>query len=397
MNKNLTLSWYIILFFTSINFLGNRNVNVLLLILFGTYWVYRKNLKYEVDLSFLLLLLFSVLYFAMVSVYRTLALSTFLYTLVGPILLYIIGFSIIEKGVSIIINSFVIISFGYFIHGILNFTQYIRIYGINSILRVVPDFWNGKIYVSTLVGIQFALLASLLFIGVVYLSKKDSFIKGIILLVCILSSVFASFILGNRTLILLIFTIFSINTYFYIRFHKIKIQKTEFLNIWVKFKLLILTLSYFLLGYITNVFKVRDLVEGSKLYQRFNLSLLIGDPRIKIYSEIFNQILIYPFGGEQMLISLPYAHNLWLDIMFVSGLIPFLVILSFTILIFVNIRRLIKSRYIAINAKLFILSIYFGFILIFMVEPVMDGAPYYYLAYCLFCGMLNKLVIIKRL
>jgi len=100
-----------------------------------------------------------------------------------------------------------------------------------------------------------------------------------------------------------------------------------------------------------------------------------------------------PFGWE--LSRFGYAHNLWLDVARVAGVIPFILLLFFTVS---SIKIWIKSLRILRN-NLFLRNYVFIYflciILLFNVEPIMDGMYLLFLLFCLYVGFLNGIIYQK--
>jgi hypothetical protein len=108
-------------------------------------------------------------------------------------------------------------------------------------------------------------------------------------------------------------------------------------------------------------------------------------------------IVTDPMGWE--LERFGYAHNLWLDVARVSGVLALIPLLIFSInsisALLKSIRRLGNSIFIRTMVFSFLLSL----ILIFFVEPIMEGMYLAFLLFCLLVGYLVGLVktkVIKR-
>lgn len=109
--------------------------------------------------------------------------------------------------------------------------------------------------------------------------------------------------------------------------------------------------------------------------------------RFKKWVSAVEYLIINPIGWTDPTIG--YAHNLWLDVSRVAGILPFVLLSLFTILNIPLIRdSLTKSR----NNYYFntiVLSSFLGFLLIFFVEPVMEGMFMLFLIYCFYSGFLS--------
>ncbi|MEG1644403.1 MAG: O-antigen ligase family protein [Alistipes sp.] len=111
--------------------------------------------------------------------------------------------------------------------------------------------------------------------------------------------------------------------------------------------------------------------------------------RVEIWQEFLSKISSHPFGGITSR-EYNYAHNLWLDITRIAGVIPFILLLLFSI---INIRNLytrcFKTQgYCLYKRILFLWGI--TFLLQLSIEPIFQGAPYYLMLYTLFCGIVNS-------
>ena len=90
------------------------------------------------------------------------------------------------------------------------------------------------------------------------------------------------------------------------------------------------------------------------------------------------------------LLTNSYVHNLWLDVLYATGLIPFFFLIIYTFKSITNLIRLIIQKNTDVELKIFIFSIYTGFFLNFMVEPILEGVPYMFLSFCIINGMIRK-------
>lgn len=81
-----------------------------------------------------------------------------------------------------------------------------------------------------------------------------------------------------------------------------------------------------------------------------------------------------------------YAHNLWLDVARVSGLIGLFALLLFTVVHLRAVQRSLGGLGKG-SARASLLLAVMGLNLLFMVEPIMDGFLYVFYAYCAVVGM----------
>ena len=114
------------------------------------------------------------------------------------------------------------------------------------------------------------------------------------------------------------------------------------------------------------------------------------DPRKMVYQRALSQMFDYPFGGYKMSLGLKYAHNLWIDVLYATGLIPFFFLVLYTIKSIQNIISIINNKTVDLQFKIVIFSIFSGCFLNFMVEPILEGVPFMFILFCLFNGMTRK-------
>jgi O-antigen ligase len=98
----------------------------------------------------------------------------------------------------------------------------------------------------------------------------------------------------------------------------------------------------------------------------------------------------YPFGGLNSINPIYYMHNLWLDVYAVSGILAFLLLVIFTVRIFIMIYKLVRHAKVGMEFKIFIIGVYSSFFLLFMTEPVLLASPWFFLTFCLIAGMTDK-------
>ena len=78
---------------------------------------------------------------------------------------------------------------------------------------------------------------------------------------------------------------------------------------------------------------------------------------------------------------------MWLDIGRVSGIIPFAVMIAYSIKTFIHAYRLFKYTMLDTGLRYMIILIYIGVSLNFFVEPVLEGLISFFLVFTLVNGM----------
>jgi len=142
---------------------------------------------------------------------------------------------------------------------------------------------------------------------------------------------------------------------------------------------------------------IKSFYEGTNLYYRLNIpdaTSILEDKRFEKYQYYFSNMLQYPFGGLNMRMNVGYAHNLWLDAYDSAGIIPFTLLLLFFLIVIFKLKKLLFQYAVPKDLKLMILGVIVAMLMIFMVEPILDGVPWLFILFCLFVGMVDKYIFI---
>ena len=97
-------------------------------------------------------------------------------------------------------------------------------------------------------------------------------------------------------------------------------------------------------------------------------------------------MLDHPFGGLE---STAYFHNMWLDIGRVAGILPFLVMVAYSVVTDFRAIKIIHNKEIDIRLRYLILCVYLGFQINFFTEPVLEGLFEFFLNFMAINGMVE--------
>lgn len=384
-------SFFLLLF--SLNLFGKGYVFFLVLVVNALIISIVDNNRFFFDRGFSYIILFSFSYYLILQYHRIVGLSSVFYYFVGPIAAYIIGQLVTSQSWVSVRNYIFIIVFGNFIHGLMNVAYATSLYGFSfffSGLRSFPDIWSQDMLTATLQGTFYTLTASLLFYSITII--KEELLVSFMIIAMVIFSLLASVLMGNRTLLYITGFVFLASFIMYSKLEKRKIRVIRIL-----FLICILVLLFYLF-YAANFFELRDIIDNSLLVSRMKYSDTLKDPRLSVYFLALKQIFLYPFGGYRMYLGgLSYAHNLWLDVLYATGLIPFMFLLLFSIYVLINLYKLIKMPSLSLSPKLLWFGIYAGYMLNFMVEPILEGVPMMFISFCFISGMLSNYYMQKKL
>ena len=120
-----------------------------------------------------------------------------------------------------------------------------------------------------------------------------------------------------------------------------------------------------------NIFNIQNSALGQMLTHDGGI---FGNVRFKAQKNVIMQLFDYPWGGKKMdLAGLKYAHNVWLDIAYTAGLIPFVFTVAYTIFTYVECVRLFRSNEVSQELKYLLIGIFVALHLDYSVEPVLDA------------------------
>lgn len=250
-------------------------------------------------------------------------------------------------------------------------------YDIISGQRILYSIWTQERMSVTLVGLIACVVIG--FSCWAFLFSRQRFAK-------ILSIIGLFFILvlnlrsATRTPFVLAILVYGF-VISYILFSTGKVRKTV---LWY----VALAIALGTLLYIGNVGGIRDYIEGSPLFARFETeSLETG--RVDIFFNFFKYWLDYPLGGSNIHASMGIApHFYWqqfYDLYGAPGGLPLLVL---SISVVKNIVSLLRAKRIESTNMLFV-CMYSAMLIQCCVEPVFTGYPILFWALVLIHGMAN--------
>lgn len=386
----MILGWFGLLFLVLINYLFLVNHLIILLAIVTLIYSIIYKARPYISLDLIVLIAFSVLYFYFYTRYNITSPRIYMIYLFGPAGMFLIGMIMQSKYKDNMFKSVMLmVAFGFLVYGILNMVHYFTIYGIYSNWRLAIEFWTGYDVVATLQGIYFTPVVSLLFFNLVYMSFRKHLFLKVLMIIGIFFGLYTSVVLQNRTLFII--TAMMLVLMFILD------------SILSKGKLIIpaiivtLFLSLVVLSYRMNLFEVKSFVEESLWYSRVTTSIesgLTNDPRFEVYGKVYDQLFDYPYGGYQLDIGeLDYAHNIYLDVLYVGGIYPFFTLLLYTLVSLFTWLRLLLAKKVTNEIKILYSSVFLGLMINFMTEPILDGVPYIFLVFCFMNGLVTQYVI----
>lgn len=322
------------------------------------------------------LIIFSLAYFINYSLNFGFTIQSLIIYLMAPWCSYLISNKIVEKSQldKKLVHQFIgVLIIGFFLHGILNLFSYIQIYGTNYFRRISYDFWKKEIASVTGNGLLFTPICSFS-IGYIFFGQKKSL--KIISVLCIALSIYATIIYRNRTLILMLPILVLLCIALILFSKKEKFNNAQKIYI-------ILGTIFFIVLFI--YMKGMQWLESLDVIERVTSGQDTGRVQLWIVFLKKNPFK-YIIGGSQFSLQGNWVHNMWLDVLYKVGIIPFINLVIFTIeTIICSIRLWInnKDRYNNV-----IIIMFLGETINCMVEPVIDANPYIFIFFIMISGII---------
>lgn len=111
--------------------------------------------------------------------------------------------------------------------------------------------------------------------------------------------------------------------------------------------------------------------------------------RVFFWIQAISQMDDYPYGGNRMELhymiktdngyQIDYdrkppeeVHNVWLDIYNAEGYLPFILLVIYTIITYIDLAKFVRNKLVDINLKLILLGMFIAFQFMYMVEPIFN-------------------------
>lgn len=363
-----------LVFLTFFGFAGLENYLILATLAIVLFvGVSKHDLNKSVMLLFTTLLLHVVIYYCN---YSRLSMDWMAKNFLNPVILCFLGYWLTLRSKSSIISIKLLI-YGFFLHGALNILAY-AMNPSTMIQRSMINIWGGQL-TATLQNLLFIPIISLLFYGIYILKDKK---RKIFIIIACMTALYGSIVSASRTLLYLVLICFLINMIF-------NAQKNHYRRINILVSVLALVVAL-VAAYEFNLFGIRLWVESSSLGERIATGISTNDSLIKnirwtMSLKILSELPRHPFGNITVV---HYAHNLFLDIVKYTGLIPAIGLLLWSIAEVVKHYFYTRSNF-SDEWDAIMFSMAIGFMIVFFLEPVLEGLPIIFGAFCYLCGVIK--------
>lgn len=382
-------AWYSIISIFLLSFcvnllgLGNTILVPIGAVLLFVYSIFIRKTRYFLGLFLVLFtLLLSYLFFTSFFDFDSLNAKLRLFFLPTGLLLF--GYLCLKKKnyEENYLNLVILLLFGMSLYGLLCLRNTNQVYGdfSNAMMmlnnrRMLLTIWDNQLITAT--GITTYLAPSLSVLPMLFvLPKKRFFVQKIFIILSFLMAAFITLILANRTGLLIIAISFFVSVGLLI-IHK-------------DYKSLVFFISVFLMIFflVVSLFPGLFLDNFELIINRLKNASLSGDSRFSAWFYILGNLPSVFAGGRNL--NLPnrvnYVHNFFLDIIFYGGVVPFIFSIWFMIKSFFAFPTSLKYSY----EKFLFYLVFLGFIMVFMVEPILQGWIVSFSCFCFFIGITAK-------
>lgn len=251
--------------------------------------------------------------------------------------------------------------------------------GFAQLDRTIPMFWNDQPTSATIMGGFLTLnmcIPAILIAG----HRQISILNKIIAALLFVISLICAIRLGSRTqLVIFLFTsIVSVLYIFPRQTYKQNMYLLFFLGVCIAF--ILRNVSFDLNADWLTTFAGR--MSGGVG------EVTSGGGRTERWIKSFEYLFSHPLGWEAK--EFGYSHNMWLDVLRAGGIIPFLLLIIYTVKSIFQIKKavLLNQKNNLINGQILFYGI--AFLLLFMVEPIFEGLFSLFVVFCLYKGIVNK-------
>lgn len=283
---------------------------------------------------------------------------------------YYIGSNILEPNEEKIKYLIYLFALGMTTHIVLNFACDLAFRGLECFSKNSHyDIWTLNEYPTTQTATNYILILGIIYYLFVYDKNKTVRLLGISLFIISFVYLIA---LGRRTPVFMFGIIVLLS--FIVDFFLIKNRNKK---TFVLLVLLLLTVIFGILLFFTyknDLFGLGETVEHLGIVRKF-ISVAFYTPRFEIVKDTISLAPKHLFGGREISKIMDLGpHELWLDVFDIAGIIPYVLLVIYSLICLFNIIRvLINSKYDK-EFRLLIFGVLVSTVIQFFMEPIVSGS-----------------------
>lgn len=379
-NKIVDLTVNILLFLTGINFMhcGQLFLPVICFILFIDY---RFIFKVNQPLIFVLLCLFAVSFYAFsyqIGFYSVMA-------FICP-MAYYIGSNIRKTDEDSVRKMIYLFAIAMGSHIFLDFFRDLFLRGMERIVHSSShyDIWTNAKISSTAIAMELDLLIGVLYY--LFVHEKSKILKYICTVLFAVGMLYC-LLLARRAQLFMLFVSLLIALLFdkTISAEKKKALFTVMISA-------IAVLFVFVVLFVSDFLGLRTYLNHLYIFEKLSRGFM--DSRLGIYVKAIPLLPRYPLGGQKIseIIGLP-IHDLWLDIYDYAGIVPFILMVLYSLSYAWNIVRLYRCKEISFETKTMLFGVYICIIIQMYLEPIMTGASLFLAIAIIINGIIERMTV----
>jgi len=354
------------------------------LVVVAFFLLKKTNLTKSFDTNALVILFFGIIYSLFEFLNLPKGIQYVVIESIFPVTFYLVGKElVIGKMKQIqIMNLLIALALVFSLPSLLSVLKTLATSGFIAKQREVPNIWTGSLMTAT--NASGYLIYLLVLPGIIIATKKDMSLKTKLLLTFVfLVTLICSFRLGSRTCLVLATVSILLGL------AQLVISNNLFKNIKLMFVLAVLI--FLAINYLKIDLKADYLSTlGDRLNDKNTSSISTGGNRTGLWSTAIQKMIKNPLGWDGY-----YAHNTWLDIARVGGILSLLLFMINNFICIKNLIKLfsVKPENIGITA---IFSLFFfAAFLFFFGEPTILGHFYSLTFFFMLQGVLQKTIELR--
>lgn len=341
-----------------------------------------RFLKENIDFDAFLLTIFSLIYGAFYALDPEFGLQFILIYGVFPPTFYLLGKYLSNKVTTEenLFKSLITVGFLLSFSALISVLVSIMADGFGQIDRSLPMIWGDQVVSATIMGSYFVLnmcIPALLIVRQI----KISLIMRIVMIVVFVLSLLCILRIGTRTQIVI--SLFTLLAALIFIIPKQSLKKN------------VIMFSIFIGGIILLIQNVKfDLSSdwlsafADRMENNNGADIASGGGRTSRWVKSMEYLFKKPLGWDVE--EFGHSHNLWLDVLRASGVLPFLLLIIFSIRSVIKVKKIssLNKELLSFFNQIRIYTL--ALLLLFMVEPIFEGMFATFIVFCFLIGVITK-------
>lgn len=272
---------------------------------------------------------------------------------------------------------------GYTIHGVLNSYLYFAGYRAGGTARKWMDIWRQSFIPGTQHGIFYLPTFAVFLPSIIYFKKRK--IMNICMIIAALFFSYIALVTRSRMSVVIFAIMFVGQLFLFVILEKDELKKYVS-NKKVLFCGAILAGLMFIVAVtLMNTSVVKIFIENMG-----KDGGILNNVRFVAQRNVLKALPSHLLGGmDKSVIGFNYAHNVWLDMAKLTGIIPFIFFALYTLFTVYEILQFVMKKDISTDIKMIVAGVYVVFFLFYSVEPAMEANVNYMTPWIFLNGMVH--------